>query len=63
MQEYELTAANGYAYRVQLSDEDAERYGKRKPRRTAENKKAAEETKSADDKPAGRPGAARRRES
>lgn len=61
MLEQEFTAANGYTYRVQVNDEDAERYGL-KPRKKAENKKGPEpENKKDDDKPR-RPGAARRRE-
>ena len=63
MLEQEFTAANGYTYRVQVNDKDAERYGL-KPRKKAENKKGPEpENKAAyeDSKPR-RPGAARRRE-
>lgn len=64
MLEKEFTAANGYAYRVQVNEEDAERYGV-KPRTKAENKKGPEPAdKKADEdtsSPAKRPGAARRR--
>lgn len=64
MLEKELTAANGYTYRVQVNDEDAEKYGL-KLRKRAENKKGPEpEDKAGDegDKAPRRPGAARRRE-
>lgn len=64
MLEKELTAANGYAYRVQVNEEDAERYGL-KPRKRAENKKGPEPENKAEgegDKAPRRPGAARRRD-
>lgn len=63
MLEKELTAANGYTYRVQVDEDDAERFGL-KPRKKAQNKKGPEpEDKKGDEgeKPR-RPGAARRRE-
>lgn len=63
MLEKELTAANGYTYRVQVNEEDAEKFGL-KPRKRAENKKGPEPENKADegDKAPRRPGAARRRD-
>lgn len=63
MRKKTLTAANGYAYTVQVNDEDAERYGL-KPSKRAVNEKGPEPENKRDDeadKPR-RPGAARRRE-
>lgn len=62
MLEQEFTVANGYTYRVQVREEDAEKYGL-KPRKKAENKKGPEPENKADgeDSAPSRPGAARRR--
>jgi hypothetical protein len=65
MREKKFTAANGYEYRVQVNDEDAEAYGL-KPAKKATTTRGPEPEKK-DEEPAGetrpaRPGAARRRE-